>query len=88
MIIPTTASPTSTQIRAVDGHLIVINEAHWLRNAYQPSNRVGQDVIWATSHCRKLLLTATLLQNSLLGLYGLSTLIDEQLFDDLPSFQE
>lgn len=43
---------------------------------------------WATTPCRKLLLTATPLQNSLLGLYGLSTLIDEQLFGDLPSFQE
>ncbi|MFZ4441462.1 MAG: hypothetical protein ACOYOS_23880, partial [Syntrophales bacterium] len=33
---------------------------------------------WATEDYRKLLLTATLLQNSLIELYGLSTLIDEQ----------
>ena len=36
---------------------------------------------------KKLLLTATPLQNSLLELYGLSTLIDENLFGDLPSFK-
>lgn len=75
-------------IRAVDWHLVVIDEAHRLRNAYRPSNRVGQAVNWATSHCRKLLLTATPLQNSLLELYGLSPLIDEQLFGDLSSFRE
>ena len=82
------ASSVREAIRAVDWHLVVIDEAHRLRNAYRPSNRVGQAVSWATSHCRKLLFTATPLQNSLLELYGLSTLIDEQLFGDLPSFRE
>jgi len=33
---------------------------------------------WATKDCRKLLLTATPLKNSLLELYDLSTLIDEK----------
>src|SRR5699024_12579098 len=36
---------------------------------------------------KKLLLTATPLQNSLLELYGLSTIIDEQLFGDVKSFR-
>ncbi len=67
--------------------LVVIDEAHKLRNAYRPSNKVGQGIRWATEDCRKLLLTATPLQNSLLELYGLSTLIDEQLFGDLNSFR-
>ncbi|MEO8035913.1 MAG: helicase-related protein, partial [Acidobacteriota bacterium] len=57
------------------------------RNAYRPSNKVGQGIRWATEDCRKLLLTATPLQNSLLELYGLSTLIDEQLFGDPNSFR-
>jgi SNF2 family DNA or RNA helicase len=35
----------------------------------------------------KILLTATPLQNSLLELFGLSTIIDENLFGDLPSFR-
>lgn len=58
-----------------------------LRNAYRPSNKVGQGIRWATEDCRKLLLTATPLQNSLIELYGLSTLIDEHLFGDLNSFR-
>jgi ERCC4-related helicase len=67
--------------------LVVVDEAHKLRNAYRPSNKVGQGIRWATEGCRKLLLTATPLQNSLVELYGLSTLIDEQLFGDLNSFR-
>lgn len=67
--------------------LVVIDEAHKLRNAYRPSNKVGQGIRWATEDCRKLLLTATPLQNSLTELYGLSTLIDEHLFGDLNSFR-
>ena len=61
----------------------MIDEAHKLRNAYRPSNKVGQGIRWATEDCRKLLLTATPLQNSLLELYGLSTLIDEHIFGDV-----
>ena len=67
--------------------LVVIDEAHKLRNAYRPSNKVGEGIRWATEDCRKLLLTATPLQNSLLELYGLSTLIDERLFGDVNSFR-
>ena len=67
--------------------LVVIDEAHKLRNAYRPSNKIGQGIRWATEDCRKLLLTATPLQNSLIELYGLSTLIDEHLFGDLNSFR-
>ncbi len=75
------------ELKAVAWDLVVIDEAHKLRNAYRPSNKVGQGVRWATEDCRKLLLTATPLQNSLLELYGLSTLIDEHLFGDLNSFR-
>ncbi len=56
-------------------------------NAYRPSNKVGQGLRWATSDCRKLLLTATPLQNSLVELYGLSTLIDDHLFGDINAFR-
>jgi len=67
--------------------LVVIDEAHKLRNAYRPNNKLGQGIKWATEDCRKLLLTATPLQNSLLEIYGLSTLIDENLFGDINSFR-
>lgn len=75
------------ELKAIAWDLVVIDEAHKLRNAYRPSNKVGQGIRWATEDCRKLLLTATPLQNSLLELYGLSTLIDERLFGDANSFR-
>ena len=75
------------ELKTVAWDLVVIDEAHKLRNAYRPSNKVGQGIRWATEDCRKLLLTATPLQNSLLELYGLSTLIDERLFGDVNSFR-
>ena len=81
------ASACAADIRTIAWDLVVIDEAHKLRNAYRPSNRMGQNIRWALEDRRKLLLTATPLQNSLLELYGLSTLIDDHLFGDLPSFR-
>lgn len=75
-------------LKLVAWDLAVIDEAHKLRNAYRPSNRMGQGIRWALEDRRKLLLTATPLQNSLLELYGLSTLIDDYIFGDLASFRE
>jgi len=81
------ANALREELKAFAWDLVVIDEAHKLRNAYRPSNKVGQGIRWATEDCRKLLLTATPLQNSLLELYGLSTLIDDHLFGDLNSFR-
>jgi len=81
------ANSLREELKSVAWDLVVIDEAHKLRNAYRPSNKVGQGIRWATEDCRKLLLTATPLQNSLLELYGLSTLIDERLFGDLNAFR-
>lgn len=74
-------------LKAIAWDLVVIDEAHKLRNAYRESNKIGQGLRWATEDCRKLLLTATPLQNSLLELYGLSTLIDEHIFGDVNAFR-
>jgi superfamily II DNA or RNA helicase len=81
------ANALREELKSLSWDLVVIDEAHKLRNAYRPSNKVGQGIRWATEDCRKLLLTATPLQNSLLELYGLSTLIDDHLFGDLNSFR-
>lgn len=75
------------ELKGIAWDLVVIDEAHKLRNAYRPGNKIGQGIRWATEDCRKLLLTATPLQNSLLELYGLSTLIDEHLFGDVNAFR-
>ncbi|KAF0158961.1 MAG: SNF2-like protein [Syntrophaceae bacterium] len=74
-------------IKATAWDIVVIDEAHKLRNAYRQSNQIGQRIRWATEDRKKLLLTATPLQNSLAELYGLSTLIDENLFGDIASFR-
>jgi SNF2-related domain/Helicase conserved C-terminal domain len=81
------ANALREELKSIAWDLVVIDEAHKLRNAYRPSNKVGRGIRWATEDCRKLLLTATPLQNSLLELYGLSTLIDEHMFGDLNSFR-
>jgi hypothetical protein len=81
------AASHAEDIKEIAWDLIVIDEAHKLRNAYRESNRIGKQIRWATEERKKLLLTATPLQNSLLELYGLSTLIDGRLFGDLASFR-
>ena len=81
------ASKCAEEIKALPWDLIVIDEAHKLRNAYRQSNKMGQRIRWALEDRRKVLLTATPLQNSLVELYGLTTLIDENIFGDLPSFR-
>ena len=75
------------ELKAIAWDLVVIDEAHKLRNAHKESNKIGQGLRWALEDCRKLLLTATPLQNSLIELYGLSTLIDEHLFGDVYAFR-
>ena len=81
------ATRLKEDIRAIGWHLVVMDEAHKLRNAYRESNKMGQAIRWATADSRKLLLTATPLQNSILELYGLATLIDDNLFGDLGAFR-
>jgi SNF2 family DNA or RNA helicase len=81
------ASKMKGEIRAVPFDLVVIDEAHKLRNAYRASNKIGQDIKWAVEERKKVLLTATPLQNSLLELYGLSTVLDEFIFGDANSFR-
>ena len=81
------AAKSAENLRAVAWDLVVLDEAHKLRNSYRESNRVGQALRWALEDRRKILLTATPLQNSLTELYGIATLLDKTAFGDLPSFR-
>ena len=74
-------------IGEIPWELAVIDEAHKLRNSYRESHRTGQAIKRALAGVRKVLLTATPLQNSLLEMYGLSTIIDDHLFGDRVSFR-
>jgi adenine-specific DNA-methyltransferase len=68
--------------------LVVIDEAHRLRNVYKPSNVIANILKNALASAPKVLLTATPLQNSLLELFGLVSFIDDHAFGDLQSFRE
>ncbi len=76
------------EVQAVPWDLVVIDEAHRLRNVYKPSNVIANTLKTALAGKHTLLLTATPLQNSLLELYGLVSFIDEHTFGDLKSFRE
>lgn len=78
----------AADINAIRWDLVVIDEAHRLRNVYKPSNVIANRLKQVLKDARKLLLTATPLQNSLLELFGLVSFIDERAFGDLRSFRE
>ncbi len=74
-------------VRQVSWDLVVIDEAHRLRNVYKPSNKIANAIKQAIAPFPKVLLTATPLQNSLLELYGLVSIIDEYSFGDFKSYK-
>lgn len=82
------AKAKAAEVQAVPWDLVVIDEAHRLRNVYKPSNVIANTLKLALASFPKVLLTATPLQNSLLELYGLMSFIDEHAFGDLQSFRE
>lgn len=66
---------------------VVLDEAHKLRNAHKENNKTGKALLRAFAGCKKLLLTATPLQNSLMELYGLSQFLNPYLFGSQKQFQ-
>jgi superfamily II DNA or RNA helicase len=78
----------AADVHSMPWDLVVIDEAHRLRNVYKPSNVIARTLKQALEHRFKLLLTATPLQNSLLELFGLVSFVDEHVFGDLKSFRE
>jgi len=81
------ARAKSPYIKQTQWDLVVIDEAHHLRNVYKSSNKIAREIKNALSDVPKVLLTATPLQNSLLELYGLVSVLDDHLFGDLKSFK-
>jgi superfamily II DNA or RNA helicase len=74
-------------VRQTDWDLVVIDEAHRLRNVYRKSSKIASAIKEAVDPFPKVLLTATPLQNSLLELYGLVSIIDDFTFGDLTSYR-
>lgn len=75
-------------ITATPWDLVIIDEAHKLRNVYRKDNKIAKSIRKALEHAPKILLTATPLQNSLLELYGLVSIIDPFHFGSLKSFKQ
>lgn len=81
------ASKKKDEIAAIGFDIAVIDEAHKLRNVYKKNSILSHNIKDAFENTKKLLLTATPFQNSLMELYGLSTVIDENIFGDSRSFR-
>ncbi|MFO0597574.1 MAG: SNF2-related protein [Myxococcaceae bacterium] len=67
--------------------LVVIDEAHRLRNAHKPSNKMGRAIKAAMGKAPRLLLTATPLQNDLSELFGLMSLVDDAILGPEEAFR-
>jgi ERCC4-related helicase len=81
------ASASKDSILAIPWDLVIIDEAHRLRNIYKKTNNTrANNIKQALSGRKKLLLTATPLQNNLKEMYGLTTIIDEYIFGDAAVF--
>jgi SNF2 family DNA or RNA helicase len=72
-------------INRVKWDLVVIDEAHSLRNVYK-NNKTGTALKYGLQPFKKILLTATPLQNDIKELYGLISIIDNNYFGGLDSF--
>lgn len=73
-------------IERVSWDLVVFDEAHKLRNVYKSSNKTALILREGLKSYKKLLLTATPLQNNAKELYGLISIIDDNYFGSLKSF--
>ena len=70
-----------------DFHLSVIDEAHKMRGYYRgEKSKMAFNIANALRDTKKVLLTATPLQNSLLEIFGLVSVIDDFVFGDKRSF--
>ncbi len=82
------AARKEEDIVAVDWDLVIFDEAHRLRNVYKKgASKRAKSLQRAVKDRFKLLLTATPLQNSLLELFGLVSIVDERIFGDEASFK-
>ena len=75
-------------LKNVSWDLVVFDEAHKLRNVWKKKGAKIAKCLQKTLESRKkILLSATPLQNSLLELYGLVSVIDPHFFGDVESFK-
>lgn len=68
--------------------LVVLDEAHKLRNFYRGKTKIADGINEAFYGKKKLLLTATPIQNSLMDIFSLVTIIDPSILGNEYSFME
>lgn len=76
------------EISKIEWDLAVIDEAHKLRNVFKKDNVIGKTIKRTLAPVKKILLTATPLQNSLKELYGLISIIDDGYFVSASTFSD
>ncbi len=75
-------------VAIIDWDLVIFDEAHRLRNVYKKNgSKRAKQLKEALQRPFKILLTATPMQNSLMELYGLVSIIDDHHFGDEASFR-
>ena len=82
------AARRADDVRLVPWDLVVFDEARRLRNVYKKSGSSRAKALrTALAERYKILLTATPLQNSLMELYGLVSVLDDRFFGDEYTFK-
>lgn len=82
------AARKADELRAINWELVVFDEAHRLRNVYKKGGSArAKELKKALQDKFKILLTATPLQNSLMELYGIVSMIDESHFGGENAFR-
>ena len=82
------ASKRAEAIKLTSWDLVVLDEAHYLRNVHKNPESIAAKIKDAIKEYKKVLLTATPLQNRLEELYGLVSFIDQTIFGDIKTFRK
>ena len=82
------AAKHADEIHGTFWDLVILDEAHKLRNVYKRNNKISKAIKAALMPYKKVLLTATPLQNNLNELYGLVSVIDGEYFSNVDNFSE
>jgi ERCC4-related helicase len=82
------ASKKAEFIQLTSWDLVVLDEAHYLRNVHKNPDSIAAQIKNAIKDYKKILLTATPLQNRLDELFGLVSIIDHTVFGDIKTFRK
>lgn len=82
------ASKQAEFIQLTSWDLVVLDEAHYLRNVHKNPDSIAARIKHAIQNYKKVLLTATPLQNRLDELFGLVSFVDQNIFGDIKSFRK